>query len=95
MHVGESPRIRLLGTETLVVAAHEIGILLRDGIAVDGDDGFAGAETRKLLGDAALDDAKRIDDLLLENAPLRFAGVAFLLGAPGAGLLADARDIET
>ena len=63
-------------------------------IAIDGDDGFARAEPRKFLCDAALDDPQRIDHLVFQQIPLRFASVALLFGAPESRLLADAGDIK-
>ena len=52
----------LLGTQALVVAADEIGIFLRNRVAVNRNDRLAGAKAGKFLSDAVLDDAERIDD---------------------------------
>ena len=67
---------------------------MRNRIAVHRDHGFARTEPGEFLRDAALNDAQRIDDLLLEKVPLGFTGMALLLSAPETGLLADSCDIE-
>ena len=84
----------LLGAQPFVVAADQIGIFLRNRIAIDRHDGFARPQTGKFLRHPALDNPKRVDHLVFKQIPLWFARMPLLFRAPGSGLFANPGNIE-
>src|SRR5690242_116566 len=75
--------------EAFVVAADLVGVLGRDGLAVDGDERFRRLAAHQFLGDLVAELGEGLADGFLDDVPVGGLGVSVELGADGAGAVAD------
>ena len=87
-------KIHLLRSKPFVVTAYQIGILLRNRVAVNRYYRVLRIVSRQLIRDSFLDDAQRVYHLVFEQIPLRFARVPLLFLAPQPCLVPNSRHIQ-
>jgi hypothetical protein len=83
----------VLLAQPLVVFADGFGVADGDGVAVDGDDGFAGLFLGQFFGHAGADFEQGLQHGVADEIPARFLGAFAELGADAPHAVPDARDL--
>ena len=85
-HVG------LSAAKPFVVAAHQVSVAGRDGVAIDGDEGIGGLAAGDFFGELALEFGQGFSHRGANQVPVGVFGVTFEVGADASGTLANFGD---
>jgi hypothetical protein len=77
----------------LVVAADELGVAARDGVAVEGDEGILGGATGEFLADLVADLDEGLEDLEFDLGPVGLGLAAVEINAGASGLVPGVGDL--
>jgi hypothetical protein len=78
----------LVLAEFLVVAADQLGVTARYGVAIEGDEGILGGATGELLADLVADLDEGLEDLEFDLGPVGLGLAAVEINAGASGLIA-------
>jgi hypothetical protein len=83
----------LVLAEFLVVAADELGVAARDGVAVEGNEGILGGATGEFLADLVADLDEGLEDLEFDLGPVGLGLAAVEIKAGASGLVPGVGDL--